>query len=235
MSKLVDERVVEMRFDNSNFEKNTRQSMSTIQKLKASLNFSGVSNSLNKSVNSVDMNPITVGLEKAGKSFSAWEVIAITAISNITNRIVDLGIEMTKSLSVDNIASGWSKFTQQTKNTGTIISQLSSTMDREAASNLTEEYMQKLMWFADATSYSLTDMTSAIGKFIAKGKDMDTAFKASVGIANWAASAGKNAQEAQSAFEALAKVSDHVLARQWYSIQAANMDTIEFKNAATMV
>ena len=230
MSKLVDERVVELRFDNSNFEKNTRQSMSTIQKLKASLNFSGVSNSLNKSVNSVDMSPITVGLEKAGKSFSAWEVAAITAISNITNRIVDLGVQMVKSLSVDNIATGWEKFTQQTKSTGTIISQLSNTMSKAEASTITEEYMQKLMWYADATSYSLTDMTSSIAKMIAKGKDMDTSFKASVGIANWAASAGKNAAEAQGVFEALSKVSDHVLARQWYSIQAANMDTVEFKN-----
>ena len=231
MSKLVDERVVEMRFDNNNFEKNTRQSMSTIQKLKASLNFSGVSNSLNKSVNSVDMNPITVGLEKAGKSFSAWEVIAITAISNITNRIVDLGIEMTKSLSVDNIASGWSKFTEQTKKTGTIISTLSSTMDRETANKITEEYMEKLMWFSDATSYSLSQMTSSFSTMINKGKDVDTAFKASVGIANWAASAGKSATEVSGVFEALSKVSDHVLAKQWYSIQAANMDTIEFKNA----
>lgn len=232
MSKLVDERVVEMKFDNSNFERNTRQSMSTIQALKSSLNFSGMASSINQCIRSVDFNPIEDGFEKATKSFSAWEVAVITAISNITNRIVDLGLEMVKSLSVDNIKSGWDKFAEQTKSTGTIISQLSSTMDEAAATTLTSEYMEKLMWFADATSYSLTDMTSAIGKFIAKGKDMDTSFNAAVGIANWAASAGKSATEAQGAFEALAKVSDHVLARQWYSIQSLNMDTIEFKNAA---
>ena len=232
MSKLVDERVVEMKFDNRDFERNTRQSMSTIQKLKASLNFSGVSNSVQNSVKSVDFNPITVGLEKAGKSFSAWEVISITAISNVTNRAVDAGIALTKSLSVDNVSAGWQKFNQQTKNAGTIISQLTNSMSPEDASKLTEEYIEKIKWYADATSYSIDDMTSAIGKFIAKGKDMDTSFKASVGIANWAASAGKSASDASGAFEALSKVTDHVLARQWYSIQAANMDTMEFKKAA---
>lgn len=231
MSKLVDERVVEMRFDNSNFERNTRQSMSTISKLKASLNFSGVAASLNKSVSSIDLGPITAGLAKAGNSFSAWEIASITAISNVTNRVVDLGIQLIKSLSVDNIAAGWEKFTEQTKNTGTIINQLSNKMSELEAANITEEYMQKLQWYADATSYSLTDMTSAISKFIGKGKDMDESFKASVGIANWAATAGKNAQEAQVAFNALSKVADHVLSRQWTSIELGTMDTIEFKKA----
>ena len=69
MSTLVDERVVELKFDNSNFEKNTRQSLSTIQKLKSALNF-----------HSVDTSPIVYGLEKASNSFSMWEVAGITAI-----------------------------------------------------------------------------------------------------------------------------------------------------------
>ena len=231
MSKLVDERVVEMSFDNRNFERNTRQTMSTLEKLKSSMNFSGAASSINSAFNSVDTSPIIASLDKAKQSFSAWEVAGITAISNITNRIVDLGIRFTKSLSTDNILSGWQKFTQVTKTSATMISQLKNTMDEELASESTSEYVQKVGWFADATSYSINDMTSAMGKFIAKGKDIDTSFKASVGIATWAASAGKNAAEAQSAFEAMSKVSDHVLMRQWYTIQALNMDTMEFKNA----
>lgn len=231
MSKLVDERVVELKFDNRDFERNTRQSMSTLQKLKSSLNFSGVSSSVNNSVKSVSFDPISKGLETAGKSFSAFDAIAFSVINNITNRVVDLGIQMVKSLSVDNIASGWQKFSDQTKTTGTIISQLSNTMSKEAAEGLTSEYMKKIQFYADMTSYSLTGMTDAVSKFIGKGKDMDTSFKASVGIANWAATAGKNAQEAQIAFNALSKVADHVAARNWTSIELGTMDTIEFKNA----
>lgn len=228
MSTLVDERVVEMRFDNSNFERNTRQTMSSLQKLKASLNFSGVSNS----IKSFTMDPVVSSLATAEKSFSAWEIASITTISNITNRIVDLGVQLVKSLSVDNITAGWAKFTEQTKTTGTIISQLvNTTGSLEEAGEITSEYMEKLQWYSDATSYSLTDMTSAISKFIGKGEEMDASFKAAVGIANWAASAGKNAQEAQIAFNALSKVADHVLARQWTSIQLGTMDTLEFKNA----
>ena len=91
MSSLVDERVVEMGFDNKSFEANVKTSMSTIDKLKSSLNFSGISSSMNKSLGSVDTSVLTSAMSRAGSSFSAMEIVAITAISNIVNRIVDMG------------------------------------------------------------------------------------------------------------------------------------------------
>ena len=42
MSKTIDEKVVEMRFDNKQFEYNVATSMSTIEKLKKSLKLDGV-------------------------------------------------------------------------------------------------------------------------------------------------------------------------------------------------
>lgn len=42
MSKVVDSRVVEMRFDNAQFERNVKTTMSTLDKLKEKLKFSGV-------------------------------------------------------------------------------------------------------------------------------------------------------------------------------------------------
>jgi hypothetical protein len=64
--------------------------MSSLDKLKERLNFLNVSNNL----------------DKVSMEISAIEVAAITAISNISNRIVDLGITMIKSLSIDNISAG---------------------------------------------------------------------------------------------------------------------------------
>ena len=227
MSKLVDERVVEMKFDNKNFEKNTRQSMSTIEKLKASLNFDGMSSSINKSINSVDMNPITYGLEKTSKAFSAWEVAAITAISNITNRIVNLGVEMVKNLSVDNIAAGWQKFEESTKSIGTLVMQGNDMKD-------VEDQMELLMWYADQTSYSYTDMVENISKFTATGQSLEDSVQAMMGIANWAAASGQNATVASRAMYQLSQAMGigAVKYQDWKSIQNASMDTQAFRQAA---
>ena len=46
MSKTVDERVVEMRFDNKQFEQNVQTSLSTLDKLKRSLNLDGAAKGL---------------------------------------------------------------------------------------------------------------------------------------------------------------------------------------------
>ena len=46
MSKTIDERVVEMRFDNKQFESNVQTSLSTIEKLKKSLDMDGATKGL---------------------------------------------------------------------------------------------------------------------------------------------------------------------------------------------
>lgn len=230
MSTLVDERVVEMKFDNRDFERNTRQSMSTIQNLKAALNFSGTAKSLNDSFNSVDTNPLIASLEKAEKSFSTWEVMAISAISNITNRLVDLGINLAKSLSVDQIMSGWEQFGELTRNTGTMIAQLTGKgYDEATAINMTNEAMDKFMWYADATSFSIEQMTSAASKFINNGKSLDEAFTIVAGIGNLGASAGKSAQDLIPIFESVSKVGDRIMTQQYNSFQLAGIMTEEFR------
>lgn len=231
MSTLVDERVVEMRFDNRDFEKNTRQSMSTIEKLKASLNFSGVANSINQGVNSIDMNPLIASLEKTEKTFSAWEIAAITAISNITNRIVDLGINIAKSLSIDNISAGWDQYGELTRNTGTMIAQLTAKGYSEAdAINMTNEAMEKFMWYADATSFKLEQMTSAADLFVQNGKNLNEAFEIVTGIGNLGASAGKSASEITPLFETVSRIGDRVMTQQYESLRRAGLMTEEFRN-----
>lgn len=229
MSKLVDERVVELKFDNSDFERHTKQSMATVRDMKASLNFSGMAASINNAINSVDFSPITDALESSKKSFSAWEVVAINIISRITQDVISLGKEMIENLSVDNIKDGWTKYESLAKSTATIVNELSNTMSEQDAMKLTEEYLEKMMWYSDATSYSIEQMTSAFSKFIKKGYDVEKAYNAAVGVSNWAASAGKDVTETAGIYEAISKMSDHVTMRYWMSIQTANMDTIEFK------
>lgn len=231
MSTLVDERVVEMRFDNRDFEKNTRQSMSTIQKLKSSLNFSGVANSVNQSVNSIDMNPLIAGLEKTKDTFSAWEIFAITAISNISNRLVNLGINTAKAFTVDKISSGWQQFGEVTRATGTMIAQLTSRgVSEKDAIEQVNDAMEKFSWYSDITSFSTEQMTDAAAKFISKGKDLKETFQIISAIGNLGASAGKSAKDVAPLFELVAKTGDRVMTPLYDTMYRNGIMTEEFTN-----
>ena len=231
MSTLVDERVVEMRFDNRDFEKNTKKSMSTIQKLKSSLNFSGVANSVNQSVNSVDMNPLIAGLEKTKETFSAWEIFVISAISNISNRLVNLGIETVKSFTIDRVSSGWQQFGEVTRATGTMIAQLTARgISEEDAIKQVNEAMEKFNWYSDITSFSTQQMTDAAAKFISKGKDLKETFEVITAIGNLGASAGKSAEDVAPLFELVAKTGDRVMTPLYDSMYRSGIMTEEFTN-----
>lgn len=220
MSDNIDKRVVQLDFDNAKFEKNTKQSMATLSKLEDSLNFDGVADSISK----VEVK------------FSALQVAAITAISNITNKIVNLGEQLVKSLSIDQISAGWEKYAQKSTSLATLMAQTISVAGKELTDE-TEKYsevntqLEKLNWFADETSYSFTDMVSNVGKFTAAGQDLDKSVEAMMGIANWAALSGQNATTASQAMYQLAQAmgKGNVQLIDYKSIQNANMDTQEFR------
>lgn len=224
MSVLMDERIVEMKFDNNNFEKNVKTSMSTIEDLKSSLNFSGISSSMNNTFNSLDFSGIISGLTKVKDNFSTMEIAAISVISNITNRLVDMAAKSVKALSVDNITSGWTKYAEKTTAVATLFSQ-GYDMD------VINKQLDKLLWFTDETSYGFTGMVSNIGKFTASGQGLEDAVGAMMGIANWAALSGQNASTASRAMDQLSQSLGRgsVKLMDWQSIQTANMDTKEFR------
>lgn len=224
MSRLVDERIVEMSFDNRDFEKHTKESMQTIDELKEKMDFSGVAESMNDSFDSVDTSVLAKGLEKVSDGFSTLEIAAISAISNITNRLINLGTNLVKSLSIDNITAGWQKYADTTVSVGTLISQ---GFDMETVT----DQLEKLQFFTDETSYTFTDMVSNIGKFTAAGQDLDTSVEAMMGIANWAALSGQNATTASRAMYQLSQAMGAGVVRlqDYRSIQSANMDTVEFR------
>ena len=113
MSKTIDERVVSMEFDNKQFESNVRTSLSTLDKLKQSLKLDGAAKgfeSISKAAKNVDMSPLSSGLDTVKSKFSALEVVAITALANITNSAVNAGKSLVKSLRLDQITAGWNKY-----------------------------------------------------------------------------------------------------------------------------
>ena len=110
MSKTVDERVVEMRFDNAQFERNVQTSMSTLDKLKQKLNLSGAAKGLNEidsAAKKVDMSGLGSGVEAVSAKFSALQVMGVTALANITNSAVNAGKNIVSALTIAPVKTGF--------------------------------------------------------------------------------------------------------------------------------
>lgn len=192
MSKTIDEKVVSMQFDNRQFEKNVHTSMSTLDKLKKSLNLSdsakGLEN-ISASAKKVDMGPLTSGVETVRAKFSAMEVVAVTALANITNSAVNAGKRLVSSLTIDQVAAGWSKYEQKTASVQALINATGKSIDE------VNGYLEQLMWFSDETSYGFSDMHSALSTMVSSGGDVKKLIPMIEGVANATAFAGKGAAE----------------------------------------
>ena len=231
MSELLDERVVEMRFDNADFEHNVNQSIQTINKLKESLDFDNAGDSfenLSASAKSVDLSPIADSIDEISVKFNMLEMIAANVLSNIVNKAVDAGSRLVKSMTIDQVTSGWSKYEEKTKAVQTIMAATDKSIDE------VNYHLERLSWFADETSYSFTDMVNNIGKFTSAGVELDKATDAMMGISNWAALSGAGVQQASRAMYNLSQAISmgYVGVTDWRSIELANMATLEFKETA---
>ena len=227
MSTTVDERVVEMRFDNKHFESNVATSMSTLDKLKQKLNLSGASKGLediDRASKKVNMSGLGGAVESVSAKFSALQVIGVTALANITNSAVNAGKQLIKSLSVDQLTSGWQKFSDKTTSVATLVAQGNAIED-------VNDQLDRLNWFTDETSYNFTEMVSNIAKFTATGKGLNESVDAMEGIATWAALSGQNAATASRAMYQLSQAMGAGVMRleDYKSIQNASMDTEEFR------
>ena len=229
MSRSIDERIVEMKFNNKDFEKNAAQTMSTLEKLKQKLNFSGATkgiDEINKAAGKFSLGGMEDAASGIEVKFNAMSVVAITAIQNIVNKATDAGLQLAKSLSIDQITAGWDKFGKKTTSVGTLVSQGYSIEE-------VNKQLDRLMWFTDETSYNFTDMVDSITKFTASGKGLDESVDAMEGIALWAAMSGQNASTASRAMYQLSQAIGRSMTKQdWVSVMNANMDTAEFRQKA---
>ena len=227
MSDIIDNKIVEMQFNNKQFEEGVKTSLSTIDRLKQSLKFDGIQkgfDNITGAAKSCDFSGMQNAIETVHAKFSAFEVMAVTALANITNSAINAGKNLIASLSVDQISEGWQKFSDKTVSVGTLISQ-GYELDE------VNEQLSRLNWFTDETSYNFTDMVSNIAKFTATGKKLDESVTAMEGIANWAALSGQNAQTASRAMYQISQAmgAGSMRLEDYRSIQNASMDTDEFR------
>lgn len=233
MSTTIDERVVEMRFDNKQFEQNVQTSLSTLDKLKQSLNLTGAAKGLedvNSAAKNCNMTPLSNAVETVRVRFSALEVMAITALQNITNSALAAGKNIISALTIDPIKTGFQEYETQINAVQTILANTSSkgtTLDQ------VNQALDELNHYADMTIYNFTEMTRNIGTFTAAGVDLDTSVSAIKGIANLAAVSGSTSQQASTAMYQLSQAlaAGTVKLQDWNSVVNAGMGGQVFQDA----
>ena len=233
MSKTIDERIVSMEFDNKNFEANVRESMSTLDKLKQALNFKGATTGLeaiDSASKKVNFSAMGKAVDEIGVRFSGLQVIATTALANITNSVVNAGKQMVSSLAFQPLTSGFQEYETQI---GSIQTILSNTRWQNTSLDQVNSALDELNTYADKTIYNFTEMTRNIGTFTAAGVGLDQSVSAIKGIANLAAVSGSTSQQASTAMYQLSQAlaAGRVSLMDWNSVVNAGMGGKVFQDA----
>lgn len=233
MSTTIDNKVVEMRFDNKQFEQATRQSMSTLDKLKQKLNFKDSSKGLeniNSAAKKVDMKGLGAAVDTVHARFSALDVMGVTALANITNSAVNAGKRIVKALTIDPVKTGFNEYETKINSIQTIMS---NTASKGTTMADVTKVIDELNTYADKTIYNFAEMTRNIGTFTAAGIGLEDSAKAIQGIANLAAASGSNAQQASTAMYQLSQAlsSGTLKLQDWNSVVNAGMGGQLFQDA----
>ena len=233
MSTTVDQKVVEMRFDNKQFESGVQTSVNTLNNLKKNLDLQGASKGLeniNTAASKVNLSSISNSVESVKSGFSALEVMGITSLANITNSAVNYGRKLASAFTVEPIKSGFEEYETQINSVQTI---LANTESKGTTLKQVNGALDELNHYADMTIYNFTEMTRNIGTFTAAGVDLDTSVSAIKGIANLAAVSGSNSQQASTAMYQLSQAlaSGTVKLQDWNSVVNAGMGGQVFQDA----
>lgn len=233
MSTTIDERVVEMRFDNKQFESNVQTSLSTLDRLKKSLNLSGAAkgfDEIDSASKKVNMNGLANAVESVRLKFSALEVMAVTALANITNSALNAGKRIVSALTIDPIKTGFQEYETQI---GAVQTILANTQHEGTNLQQVNRALDELNTYTDKTIYNFTEMTRNIGTFTAAGVNLQTSVDSIKGIANLAAVSGSTSQQASTAMYQLSQAlaAGKVSLMDWNSVVNAGMGGKVFQDA----
>ena len=233
MSTTIEERVTEMRFDNRDFERNVHTSLSTLDKLKSALKLDNAAKgfeAIDSSARKINFSPLSGAVETVQAKFSALEVMAVTALANITNSAVNAGKRLVSSFTMEPIKAGFQEYETQINAVQTI---LANTQSKGTTLDDVNKALDTLNTYADKTIYNFTEMTRNIGTFTAAGIDLDTSVNAIQGIANLAAISGSTSQQASTAMYQLSQAlaSGTVKLMDWNSVVNAGMGGQVFQDS----
>jgi len=214
----VDQRVVQMQFDNAQFESGIKQSQRTLENFDKSLQSENGQKGLTKMAEAV---------ETVKDKFSALGIAGITVIQNLTNSAVEFAKRLASEFTIEPIKQGLEEYELQMNSVQTIMANTDRNVQDVNAS------LDDLNVYADKTIYNFAEMTSNIGRFTAAGVGLEDSQAAIKGIANLAALSGSNSQQASSAMYQLSQAiaSGRVNLQDWNSVVNAGMGGRKFQEA----
>ncbi len=202
MSKSIEERIVSMSFKNDNFQKNVSDTMSSLDKLKSSLDMSGAKNKFGElatAANGVKLDGLAAQVDNISSKFSSLQVIALGALATIGSKIVDLGVQWGKNALGSMTEAARSGFAEYELKMGSIQTILANTSKYGTTLDDVNQQLDTLNKYADRTIYNFGDMTRNIGLFTNAGLSLETSVDMIKGFSNAAAASGANAQAASEA------------------------------------
>lgn len=233
MSKTVDNRVVEMQFDNKQFESGVRTTLNSLKKLKEGLKLDNATkgfDELDKAAKHISMDHLINSVDIVGKRFTTMGIVAMTAIQNITNSAMAAGKQLVNAFTIDPVKSGFQEYETQINAVQTI---LANTESKGSTLEDVNKALDELNHYADKTIYNFTEMTRNIGTFTAAGVDLETSVAAIKGIANLAAVSGSTSQQASTAMYQLSQAlsAGTVKLQDWNSMVNAGMGGQVFQDS----
>lgn len=230
MSKIIDEKVVEMQFNNKDFENRVQTTMSTLDKLKQKINLTTTTktlDSISQSVNKFDMNGMVTAVDTVASRFSALEIAGTTALVELTRSAMHYGERIISALTIDPIKTGFQEY--ETKMNAVQVIK-ANTRGKNTMTEITSA-LDELNKYADETIYNFAQMTNNIGKFTAQGLDVKTAANAVKGLANLAGASGASAEDmSRATYQMSQALGGTIKLIDWNSLRNANMATVELKN-----
>lgn len=229
----IENRIVQMQFDNSTFERRLSTTLTSIDKLNASLANAGSRNGLStlqESVRGFNLDPISTSIEGVSAKFLAMSTIAVTALSMIVSKAIEVGGRVISALSLDPVISGFTEYQTQISSIQTI---LANTQSKGTTLDQVNEALNQLNEYSDKTIYNFGQMTRNIGTFTSAGVDLDLAVQSIKGIANLAAISGSNSEQASTAMYQLSQAiaTGSVKLMDWNSVVNAGMGGEVFQKA----
>lgn len=234
MSSTLEQRVVQMVFDTSRFGPKIQEVLNQLSQLKEGLKLQGASQGIQEVSSAADrfsLNGMKNEVSGMAAHFTALQVAAATALSNIVNKAVDAGLQLAKSLTIEPLTAGFKEYETNLNSIQTILAN-TGLKGAEGLATVTAK-LDELNQYSDQTIYNFSEMAKNIGTFTAAGVNLDVATSAIKGIANLAAISGSNAEQASAAMYQLSQAlaAGKVTLEDWNSVVNAGMGGKVFQDS----
>ena len=170
----VDERVVQMKFDNTNFEKNVQTTMTTLDKLKAALKFDNATETL-KTINAaskdVTFENMSNAIDAVNYRFSTMGIIGARIIENLTDKAANFTMKIFTAIPNQIRTGGWARAmnVEQAK------------FQLEGLGVAWNDVVTDIDYAVDGTAYGADAAAKAASSLAASGVDFSNAVKDAAG------------------------------------------------------